>query len=39
VGGAAMRELEVVAMACDVDSRRAAVLRKGWYHNSCYYSE
>ena len=34
-----MRELEVVALAADVDAGRAAVLQKGWYHNSCYYHD
>ncbi len=35
----AMRELEVVAMCADVDASRAAVLQRGWYHNSCYYHD
>ena len=39
VGPAAMRELEVVALAVDVESKGASLLRKGWYHNACYFFE
>ena len=35
----ALREVEVVAMSCDVDTRDLNVLRKGWYHHCTYFFE
>lgn len=35
----ALREVEVVAMSCDVDSRGLTLLRKGWYHHCTYFFE
>lgn len=35
----ALREVEVVAMSCDVDTRNLSVLRKGWYHHCTYFFE
>lgn len=36
---AAVGEMEVVAMSCDVDIGRFSVLRKGWYHQCTYFFE
>ncbi|BDA42365.1 hypothetical protein COCOBI_03-2520 [Coccomyxa sp. Obi] len=35
----ALREVEVVAMSCDVDTRELTMLRKGWYHHCTYFFE
>ena len=35
----ALREVEVVAATCDVDTRKLTVLRKGWYHHCTYFFE
>jgi hypothetical protein len=39
LGADAARELEVVALCCDVDSRALSVLRRGWYQHSTYFFE